>query len=901
MSILHKFETLKRDFLDSLDNESYKLLEKLAYYSSCILDFIFRHPEELFYIKESLNKPLLGRQTLINEALALKDIPKDDEFITKLTFFKMKHFSRIVAKDIYKKHHLIELTQEYSYLADASFEVAYQRAFEKYKNRFGNPIDETTGKIATGSVIALGKHGGTDLNYYSDVDVIYIYSGEGNTEKGISNREFFIKVFTDTTVYLTKRNLETVAWNVDLDLRPEGKKGLLAYSIPFLENYYWSVGRTWERHMLIKARHAAGDENITKEFLSIITPFVYRKSLSKDIIDEIFNMKKMIEEHSKPKNPDEIDIKKCEGGIREIEFIVQVFQLLHGGYDVELRERETVKALRKITEKGLISKQNGEILENAYIFLRNLEHVIQLKNCVQTQIMSLKKVSEYADKLGFKSDKEFLETFEYYRKEVKRIFNSLGGESIELSPLQHFVISKQEEEALNFLTQIGFKDSQWALNLIDSIFKNENYALLPEKDKKILIDFLPTLEKYLKTCPDKESFLVNLVKLFTEGNIYRVLISAIQEKSKLVDFIIEVAQTSDYVSNIMAKDKEIIDLAFLTGRPLGDREDFEKELKIINLENKVDALKKLKKVVEVLASLEYLAKIKTHSPIARLKKLNNTITNLADFILENLYKINEGKGFAIYGLGKLGSKEMNIGSDLDLIFVFKNEESKFNYLKIPQNIVKDLTSYTKEGQLYQLDLRLRPYGKAGELSPSLEFYKKYFENEARPWEVLAWIKSRFIYGDEEVKEAFESIINNFLFNREISRDIKEDLLDMRLKLEGLTKETENEIDIKLGKGGIADIEFMVQLYYLQTKQRKTSILEGLLDLNPDIVDDYIFLREVETRLRLVKGSSSSKISKFDKQTERIINSFNLNNNDFFSYIKNSKNRIRREFYKFFTK
>jgi len=412
---------------------------------------------------------------------------------------------------------------------------------------------------------------------------------------------------------------------------------------------------------------------------------------------------------------------------------------------------------------------------------------------------------------------------------------------------------------------------------------------------------LPKLEEYLKETKAKESLLVNLNKFFTEGKIYRLFTIALESNSKLVDFIIEVAKTTDYATNLMIKDKELIDLAFITSRPLSNKEDFEKELKIIKIEDKVESLKKLKKITEVLATLEYLHKIKTHSPIARLKKLNNSITNLADFILESLYKINEGSKFAIYGLGKLGSREMNIGSDLDLVFVFQDEESKISLSKVPQKIIKDLTTYTKEGQLYQLDLRLRPYGKAGELSPSLDFYKKYFQNEARPWEFLAWTKARFITGDESVKQKFEEIIKEEIFSREITKDIKIDLLEMRLKLEGLTKETESEMDIKLGKGGITDIEFMVQLYYLETKQRKTNILEGLLDLNLDIVDYYVFLREVETRLRMVKGSSSSKISKSDLQTERIIDTFNMSFEEFFKEVKNVKDIIRSEFYKYFRK
>ena len=902
MSNLFKFETLKRDFLNSLNQNQLQLLKDISLYSSCITDFLFRHPEELFYIENSLNQPLLGRDKLIQESLQLLTIPRDDEFISKLTYFKMKHFSRIVAKDIYKKHSLIELTEEYSYLADACFEVAYRRAYKKNVEKYGTPLEEDTGNVASGCVIALGKHGGTDLNYYSDVDVMYVYSAEGKTEKNLSNREFFIKLFTDVTTYITKRNFEGITWNVDLDLRPEGKKGLLAYSIPFIESYYWSVGRTWERHMLIKARHAAGDERVSNEFLSIITPFVYRKSLTKEIVDEIFSMKKMIEESAKTRSKNEIDIKKCEGGIREIEFTVQVFQLLHGGQNPALRERETIKALKNVVKAGLLTQEDGEKLEEAYIFLRNLEHIIQLKNCIQTQVFKLENADEYAQKMGFKTTSQFLETFNTHRKNVKSIFDRIAGkEEKKYTPLQTYILTKQnEEEAVEYLQNLGLKDGKWALNVILEIFNNPEYFLLSEKEKNSLLDYIPNLEKHIKESPDRESFLINVNKLFVEGNIYRLFLSALENKSSLVDFILEIAKTSDYITNIISKDTEVIDFAFSSsGRPLIDEKDFLKELSIIKLEDKLDALRKLKKIAEVLGVLDYFANIKFYSPVARLKKLNNIITNLSDFILKTLYTINEGKDFAIYGLGKLGSREMNVGSDLDLIFVFKDENAKLNYSKIPQKIVQDLTKYTKEGQLYQIDLRLRPFGKAGELSPSLEFYRNYFSKDARIWEVLAWTKARFITGDETVKEEFERLIKEFLFSVKIDKSFNEEVLDMRLKLEALTRETEDVLDIKLGKGGITDIEFMVQMFYLKNKQRKTGIIEGILDFDPDVLDDYVFLREIETRLRLVKGSSTSKLSKEDRMTARIADTFGMDLKTFWNKVKNTKERIRLHFFRQF--
>lgn len=899
MSVLFKFETLKSDFLKKISPYHRKLLEDIAIYSSCIYDFLFRNTDELFYLYDNLDKPLLGREKLVEEAISLVDIPTEDEFIKKLTYFKMKHFGRIVAKDIRKKNDLLDLTKEYSFLADACFEAAYRRAYKKYQQKFGTPKDRMTGQDVSGSVIALGKHGGMDLNYYSDVDVMYIYSAEGQTTENLSNREFFTKVFTDVNTYLTKRNPEGIAWNVDLDLRPEGRKGLLAYSLPFIENYYWSVGRTWERHMLIKARHAAGDEKLTQEFINIITPFVYRKSLSKDLIDEIISMKKMIEKQSKEHPFTEIDVKKSEGGIREIEFTIQILQLLHAGADPYLRENRTILALRKLMERGLIRKDDAELLEEAYIFYRRLEHIIQLKNCVQTQIFQYKNAAEYALKMGFKDEEEFLNKFEYHRKKVKQIFESIGGEKApELTPIQIYVLSKSNyQELLNYISSLGFKESKQAVKLIEEMFSLESFTLLSESDKKTILDFIPKLEEELKLSVDKESFLVNIHRFLVIGNLYRLIATAAVQNPKLIDFILYVAKTSDYISEIMAKDSDIVDIAFSSPKVYRDEEDFVRELGNIKIESPIDKLKKLKKITEVLATLNYLSSFESFSPVSRIKKLNNILSNYADFVLKQLYWLNNGKNFAIYGLGKLGSREMNVGSDLDLVFVFKDEESKYSYSKLPQKIVSDLTSITKEGQLYQIDLRLRPYGRAGELSPSIEFYKVYFEKEARVWEVLAWTKARFIAGDEDLKESFENVVKNFVFSKEVDRSFIDEMFDMRFKLESLTKEDSKQIDIKLGKGGITDIEFMVQTYYLKNKIRKTNILEGLLDYKPELVDDYLFLREVETRLRMVKGSSISKLVKDSQITQRVAMTFGMDTEKFWQTLKDIKEDIRRQFLK----
>ncbi|MBK3333327.1 glutamine-synthetase adenylyltransferase [Persephonella atlantica] len=897
MAKLTKFEALKPEFLKSLPEKKLKLLKNLSEYSSCITDFIFRHTEQLEYIYENLRKPLYGRENLVKEALNILEGCEAGKIPEKLSFFKMKHLSRIVAKDIYKIHSLPQLTEELSYVADALFEAAYRKASEITEKRYGIPIDQETGEKAEGCVIALGKLGGLDLNYYSDVDVMYLYSNEGKTDRGVSNREFFIELFKALTNFLTKRNIEGQAWIVDLDLRPEGKKGFLAYSLPAVEFYYWSHGRTWERHMLIKARHCAGSRKVSEDFMKIIKPFVYRKHAGEEVFEEIVEMKKLIQQEAQTGKLDEIDIKKSEGGIREIEFFVQILQLMYGGKIPQLQERRTLSAIKKLMEKGIIDTETGNILTDSYIFLRRLEHLVQIKNCIQTQKFSFKDSREFAQKMGL-SQKEFLKKLEEVRYKVKEIFENISPDiDVKLTPLQRFILTKHyEEEAREYLKNLGFEEPERALQMFKKIFFSKIYVELSENSKEMLFSFIPQLEKELAAFQDREDFLLNFTKMMIDGGMLWIFVSALEQNPNLVRFMLNISKLSDYISDLMSKDRELLDWAFGIEEVPEKFSDFDRELSVIpNSLDFTDRLKRLKKVVEVLVSLRYLSKINTSEPEKRLKEINNALSNLADYILDKLYHYFDGKDFAIYSLGKLGSREMNIGSDLDLIFVFKDEKSKNRLMKIPQNIVRALTSYSGEGILYNIDLRLRPFGKGGELSPSLSFYEKYFSKEARIWERLAWAKARFITGDLQVKESMDRLIEEFLFSSEINREFINEALDMRLRLEGLARETPEEIDLKLGKGGITDIEFLIQILSLKYRKRITNMLEGVELFRQELVRDYIFLREVEARLRMIKGVGMSKIYRNSPYLYRIAHSFDMEPEQLWEKLNETKKEIREIF------
>ncbi len=894
--MMKKFEALKKDFLENLPPGKKELLSKVCYYSSCLCNFLFRHENYLDYFFDNLDKPLVGKDKLVEEAEKLLDLQNEKDFIQKLTEFKMKHFGRIVSKDIYRRNSLIDLMKEYSYLADATLEVAFKRAWDSSVKKFGVPLDEN-GNVSNASVIALGKLGGKELNYYSDIDVMYIYKEDGKTERGFTNREFYSYMFSKLTRLLTTRNTEGQTWIVDLDLRPNGKSGFIAYSLEALEVYYWTMGRTWERSMLIKARHSAGNKDVSDEFIKIITPFVYRKSITKEELKEIVEIKNLIQQDAEKYRKDEFDVKKGKGGIRSIEFTAQILQLLYGGKYPQLRERSTYKAIQELKTLGILKENEAQILSDAYLFYRNLEHTIQIENCQQTQIFKYSKAEEYAKKLGFKSGEQLIKTLNSYRNQVEKIFNSLSlEEAKELTPLQKYILTKHyEDEALNYISKIGFKDPKWALERIKEIFFSKEFIILSVDFKEALFDFIPELEKQLKTFPDREDFLLNLNKLLLDGKMLPIFASALVQNKKLVEFILNIAKLSDYITNLMAKDPKLLDFAFGVEDILITFDDFEKELSLIKGETLEERLNELKNVVYVLTTLKYLTKIEEKSREERVDLLNKILTNLADFILGKLYEKYTSKGLAVYGLGKLGSKEMNIGSDLDIVFVFDNTQNKEKYKDTPQKIVKSLTSYTKYGILYPIDLRLRPYGRSGELAPTLKYYGEYFQKEARPWEKMAWTKARFITGDKEVAKQMDRLIDDFLFSTPITKEFLHDVYEMRLKLEGLASERPDEIDIKLGYGGIVDLEFIAQLKILKEKEWQRSIKEVIKKYYPELLNHYLFLREIETLLRMVKGNSISKIKKNSPFLNRIAHVINTSPDTLWNKLIDTKKQVRKSF------
>jgi len=293
-------------------------------------------------------------------------------------------------------------------------------------------------------------------------------------------------------------------------------------------------------------------------------------------------------------------------------------------------------------------EEDVNILKDAYLFYRNLEHLIQMKDCIQTQKLKERDYGYFTERLGL-SLNEFTRKLISYRGKVKDIFESVLPTEEILTPVQRYIMTKHgEEEAVEHLKKIGFESPKWALNLIKSIFTTKEYISMTGTWKDLLLEFIAELEAELKSFSDRESFLLNFVKLLVDGKMTRIFTSALEQNRKLVDFILNIAKSSDYITDILSKDPEILDFAFGVEEILKEEEDFEKELELIKEKNPVEKLKKLKKIVEVLATLKYLSRIEEENGYDRLKELNYILSNLADFILKKLYEYENGKNLVIF-------------------------------------------------------------------------------------------------------------------------------------------------------------------------------------------------------------------------------------------------------------
>ncbi len=811
--------------------------------------------------KESIQSAIDDKLTIMNQGQAQHG---KNDILPVLREFKKRSLLQITLRTILRKTDTSESMTELSLLADVLIEKAYTSAKKELTLRYGDPVKDAF------SIIALGKLGAEELNYSSDIDIICVYGNDKGETSGIlrphgvrmnriSNHEFYCKLVESITKSLSLNTQDGFAYRVDLRLRPEGQKGELALSLGGYELYYESWGREWERIALIRARHVAGDGNLGREFMDTVRPFVYRKYLDMGAIEEIRRLKTKIDATFK-----ENDIKRGYGGIREIEFFTQTLQLIYGGKDQLLRENKLPIALHRLQQKNLIGYDDYSILSRNYLYLRKLEHFLQMLDDLRThkiprdeqKLMSLAKKMEYKDK------EMFIHDLERRRLGVRKIYDSLFKPPTSRKTTEGSILFDRditEKELKEYLRTGNIKDLDKVVYSIQKIRDSMN-AFQSLKGKRLQDSILPEFtEEALKTeNPDRT---LNNFQRFADIIITNEpYLEVFDTQKKLIKALVEIFSKSEHLSSIIMGSPRYLDM-LSEGTPL------RKTLRVMmdelrsTLKEKVsfsETLSIFRKMEEVRLGIMFLNK--KISIFYLMKGLTKVAEAILTSSLENLTSSNN---LVIIGFGKFGGREITINSDLDITFISRHTPD-YEENKVAERVLRVLMSYTKEGIVYKADTRLRPEGSKGPLINSFEAITKYYMNKARLWEIQALLRARPITGDKRIRDSFLTLARKVIHRRG-GEVLSGDIIQMRERIKKELAKESAAFDIKLGSGGIEDIEFLVQYLQLINASHFPALLtqstmiafkrlmtHHILDMETGkkLLNNYLFYRTVETFVRL---------------------------------------------------
>ena len=889
--------------LKYLNERRFVLLLRILDHCDCLRKFLIKHPQDFERTIPRLWYVFKDKHDYLKEISEITSPDSSDtEFSTTLAYYRHRELMRILSKEILRTAKLEDILREYSYLADAIIESAFQRALLEAKEKHGTPVNEK-GEEITAVVLGLGKLGSEELNYYSDVDLIFIHSDDKGGGDSLSANEFFSEVFRKTVSLLSAQTPEGQALKVDLDLRPFGKTGPITMSLRSAELYYESYGRIWERFALLRTRPVAGDMILGKRFLKeVVNPFVY-SSADYKLVAEIKNMKRQIEAEAKKKLGKGFNVKTGEGGIREIEFTVHAICILAGARNRFLRERNTFRSIWKLCQRGIFSDEEALFLERAYEFLRTLEHRIQLRSCIQTHTFRPEEAEFYAKAMGFEEEETFIEELEKVRKGIKGIFESLIPErkGEDLDPIQVALITDDPDLGTHVLRERGFDQPGKVFGLLRCYVTGKEGLKLSDKERERFIAIAPRLVELASKTHDPFETLKNFEKFFSNPTGKKVILS--EPKEDFLGGLFNVFSLSETLSSLISKNPDLVEdvLTLYQEYPQSNQfdEEFKKYEETLNLSFE-NLVRRFKKVWEIRIGLLYLMSPKSEH---NLIGLYHSLSNLADFLIRKIWERAEllGTDAVVLSLGKLGSRELTFRSDLDLVFCSSDDNRHLITTKV-KNFIRMITTHTTEGYLYEVDFRLRPMGSKGELVPSIDFYTDYFSNEARTWERLAWTRSRIITGDQQMAEDLEALIKRFLFDGEWGENQRKEVLEMRFKLQEHSSTKRDAIDIKFGQGGTFDGEFLVQYLIIKERMRESSMVSAfktLLKKYPSLEGAYrafIFLRQVETHLRLLRESGGSVVRNQDIPV--LARSFDVEEEEFLEDLKRSRKVLREALLEF---
>ncbi len=891
------------------DPRAVEIAVQLFSTSQFFSELMIRDPGLLDWLRAGADRRDPAR--LIDDLWAkLQAAPTEEARRLALRQFRLREVLRIGYNDIVRDLPLELITLDLAHLADACVEVAVRSARFSIAVRHGEPL-ERTGKSARFVVLALGKLGGEELNYSSDIDLIFVYDAEGKTTgpRVISNAEFFAKVGSEVVRTLSDHTSLGLAYRVDMRLRPEGDQGPLARSLAATLGYYQTSGRTWERQALIKCRAIAGDLDLGADFLAAITPFVYRRYLGGAEIGEIKAMKRRIEQRTVTAGTAAVEVKTGHGGIRDVEFVVQFLQLLHGGEYPEVRHANTSVALSQLEAVGCLTAEERGIMIDTYRFLRRVEHRLQTMFDRQTHEMprNLEDQRTLAIRLGYPPANQwedrtgpaerFLADYRSKTEKNRAILNHLLhdaflGEDGPVDPVVDLVLDPLPSPELieAALGPFPFRDKVTAYGNLMALAREESPFLSQARCRHFLAGIAPRLLAAVARAPDPDMALTNLEKVSASLGAKAMLWELFNLNPPTLRLYVELCSTSQLLSETLISQPGMIDdlMDSLVVNQSQPTEAIHTEL--------AELCHKAESIAPILTSFrnkEWI-RIGTRDILKRgpIRDVTRELADVAEAIIVEVaraqfckrchrygppLRASDGRvsTWAIVAVGKLGGQELNYHSDIDLIFIYEEDGQTAGkpgeppisnvqfFSDVARRVIRTLGEASSSGHLYTVDARLRPFGSSGPMAVPLARFIDYHDTEAQVWEQLAMTRARVLRCRRRFRTHVVAAIQR-VQGRAVEPDtLRREVRAMRRRLES----SRGPADLKRAPGGLADIEFLVQ--YLQIRHAdvvgicQPNIWEaidalasaGLLapEAAHDLAAAYELIRTVENRLRIQRN------------------------------------------------
>jgi glutamate-ammonia-ligase adenylyltransferase len=793
----------------------------------------------------------------------LANLRVDDEaaLMQELRRFRRREMIRIAWRDLAGWAPLSETLAELSWLADACIQYVLAFLYTQACEKRGTPVlsDGSPQRIV---VLGMGKLGAHELNYSSDIDLIFAYAENGvlPDRKQTSYGEFFTRLCQSLVKVLDETTVDGFVFRADIRLRPFGDSGPIIMTFEGMENYYQTQAREWERYAMIKARQVAGDFNTGAQLMAMLRAFVYRRYLDYGAFEELRSLKAQITQELRRKDRME-NIKLGPGGIREIEFIGQAFQLIRGGNDKALQTRGILDVLRILGERKLLAAADAGQLERSYCFLRRVENHIQQYQDRQTHDLPTDAAArqilayslDYPDWAGFKNE---LDTV---RAQVHAVFG------------QVFSLSRQEDkgrlsqriwmgavddaELLDGLSGQGFHQAEDSLTALRHFKNTVPIRRLTAKGAKVLDQLMPLVIEATRQVDNPDETLKRLLGLFEAVAGRNVYWSLLAENPDALAQLLRLSSASPWICDYLSRYPVLFD-ELLDPRALFEplkKEDLDRQLGVLLAPIEAQDVEQL---MIVLRQFKHANVLRVAAAdimgVIPLMVVSDYLTYIAESIVAHVVDRAwlmlaekhgappdcgaDAAGFAVIGFGKLGGIELGYGSDLDLVFLYdcpdgnaltdgeKPVSSAQFYGRLGLKVRHILDTKLLSGVLYDVDMRLRPSGDSGLLVTPINAYEDYLKNQAWTWEHQALVRGRFIAGDPRLKERYEAIRRRILSLPRAAALLKTEVRDMREKMRAAlaTKESD-KFDLKQSKGGIADIEFIVQFGVLARAAKNEAL------------------------------------------------------------------------------